>query len=57
MNLILIRLIAGLCVAILLFILFCIDEQDKKKQQQTNKRPYKQIKRNKPNTITIKSIY
>lgn len=32
----LIRLIAGLCVAILLMVLFIIDERDRNKQQQTN---------------------
>lgn len=57
MNPLLIRLIAGLCVAILFSVLLCIDERDKSKQQQTNTRPKKTIKRNKPNQITIKSIY
>lgn len=54
---ILIRLIAGLCMALFFFVLMCIDERDRNKQQQTTTRTYKQIKRNKPNTITIKSIY
>ena len=57
MNLILIKLIIGLCVAILFMTLFIIDERDEKKRQQTNTRTHKQIKRNKPNQITIKSIY
>lgn len=53
----LIRLIAGLCVAILFMTLFIIDERDRNKQQQTNTKTTKRIKRNKPNQITIKSIY
>lgn len=57
MNLILIKLIIGLCVAILFMVLFIIDERDEKKRQETT-RTYKTIKRNnKPNQITIKSIY
>ena len=57
MSTILIGIIAGLCVAILLSVLFYIDERDKKKQQQTKTKTHKTIKRNKPNQITIKSIY
>ena len=54
MNLILIKLIIGLCVAILFMVLFIIDERDEKKRQEQTKT----IKRNnKPNQITIKSIY
>ena len=54
---ILIRIISGLCVAVLFMVLFIIDERDRNKQQQTNTRNHKQIKRNKPNQIIIKSIY
>ena len=54
MNLILIKLIIGLCVAMLFLVLFIIDERDEKKRQEQTKT----IKRNnKPNQITIKSIY
>lgn len=42
----LIRIISGLCVAILFMVLFIIDERDKNKQQQTNTKTIKRIKRN-----------
>lgn len=57
MNPLLIRLIAGLCVAILFMVLFIIDERDEKNRQEQTKTIKRNKRNSKPNTITIKSIY
>lgn len=45
MNPLLIRLIAGLCVAILFMVLFIIDERDEKKRQEQQRQSRETINR------------